>query len=298
MNILHHLNALRCFEAAARLGSIRAAAEELNVTDGAVSRQVRQLEIYLGLSLFERGHRRISLTDSGTRLAQDVTASFNLLRRANQYLEFDQAKKPIVLAAPASFLLRWLIPRINRLQKALGETPLQLVTWDQQGCNIDSSISVSIRIGSPDSSADVINTAFMQEEFGLVVNPKLLGIPPSNIEEKILKIPRLIPKTRPNIWDQWIEESAVDTFDTPTIGFERMFFTLEAAEAGHGIAIAPRLLVTDSITSGRLVAPFGFISRKGKYYAVTAKWNEENQSVKKVINWFEKVGKEEKNYIQ
>ncbi len=292
MNILQNLNGIRCFEAAARLGSIRAAAQELNVTVGAVSRQVRQLETHLGLSLFERGHRRISLTAAGTRLAQDVTASFNLLRRANQYLETNQTESPIVLAAPASFLLRWLIPRINKLQATLGETPLQLATWDKHDGKIDPSISITIRIGHPDPSTGMLNTAFMQEEFGLVVNPKLLGISRSNIEEKVLEMPRIIPKTRPYIWDQWMVESGAKAIKASYVEFEHMFFALEAAEAGFGVAIAPRPLVMDAIASGRLMAPFGFVSRTGSYYAVTASGNVENQSIKKVITWFKKAGKE------
>src|SRR3990167_1610844 len=115
------LNALRAFEAAARLQSISKAALELSVTHGAVSRQIRVLEEDLGLALFSKDGRGLKLTDSGMRLRDASAEAFDRLRSACAELKQQTADAPFVLACPGSLLARWFIPRLDRLNRELPE---------------------------------------------------------------------------------------------------------------------------------------------------------------------------------
>ncbi len=120
------LNALRAFEAAARLGSLSEAARELHVTHGAISRQVRQLEEQLGLALLAKEGRGVKLTDAGLRLRDAASDAFERLRSTCAELQRQTAEAPFVLGCPGSLLARWFIPRLDRLNRELPELRLQL----------------------------------------------------------------------------------------------------------------------------------------------------------------------------
>lgn len=291
VKITSQLTAIKCFEAAARLGSFSAAAEELSVSAGAVSRQIGQLERSLSLLLFHRSHRRVTLTDEGSRLSQDVIAAFDLLRRAERHLDDHTANDAVVLAAPASFLLRWLIPRMRVLQSVLGDTPLRVATWDKHDGPIDPAVSVSVRIGEVDPPSGFTVIPFMAEEFGLVVNPKILSSGQSDVRAEVLELPRIVPKTRPNIWQRWSDESGVALAEAEIIEFEHMFFSLEAAEACYGVAVGPRPYVLDAIASGRLIAPFGFVRRPGSFCSVIKQTSKTNRNIQKTVSWLEEQGR-------
>ncbi|WP_037040939.1 LysR family transcriptional regulator, partial [Pseudomonas sp. BAY1663] len=120
------LNALRAFEAVARLGSLKQAASELHVTHGAISRQVRQLEEQLGLALLAKEGRGVKLTDAGLRLRDAASDAFERLRSTCAELQRQTAEAPFVLGCPGSLLARWFIPRLDRLNRELPELRLQL----------------------------------------------------------------------------------------------------------------------------------------------------------------------------
>ena len=123
---LPSLNALRAFEAAARLQSVSQAAAELSVTHGAVSRQIRLLEDDLGLALFSKEGRGVKLTDAGVRLREVAGEAFERLRGTCQELRQQTANAPFVLGCPGSLLARWFIPRLDRLNRELPDLHLQL----------------------------------------------------------------------------------------------------------------------------------------------------------------------------
>ncbi|RRW31831.1 LysR family transcriptional regulator, partial [Stutzerimonas stutzeri] len=120
------LNALRAFEAAARLGRLSEAARELHVTHGAISRQVKQLEEQLGVGLFVKEGRGVKLTDAGARLRDAASEAFERLRSTCAELQRQTAEAPFVLGCPGSLLARWFIPRLDRLNRDLPELRLQL----------------------------------------------------------------------------------------------------------------------------------------------------------------------------
>lgn len=285
---LSHLTALRAFEVAARLGSLKAAAVELCVTESAVSRLVRQLEQATGTYLFERKHRRLELTDIGRDLAQELTPAFERIRHAGDIVVERLQAKPLVIAAPATFLLRWLIPRQSRLQLELPDTPIRLATWDGPPNPDDHSISMFIGVGQKTgASPSAVTIDLMQESFGLTVSPVLLRSGKAT-EDVLASIPRLMSRTRPNIWKDWTQEGGRDTPHDGAQEFERMYFALQAAEAAVGSAIAPLEVIADALEAGRLVTPFGRIVRKGSYHLTVPSRFASNSEVRKAIRWFKR----------
>lgn len=288
-NILAHLTAARAFEAVARLGSMKLAAAELCVTESAVSRLVRQLEDFSGVVLFERKHRRLELTEIGRLVAAELTPALDQIRRASSIITERQTNKPLVIAAPATFLLRWLIPRQSSLQSLIPHTPIRLATWDAPPNPQDASVSIFVAIGEASSVPSATRFDVMPETFGLVLSPLLLK-DDVVLEGVLARVPRLTPRTRPSIWSDWIHEGGIDAPYSKVLEFERMFFTLQAAEAAVGSTIAPLEVVADDLASGRLTAPFGAIRRRGSYHLLVANRLLGSSDVKTALRWFAAEG--------
>lgn len=261
------LNALRAFEAAARLNSISQAANELHVTHGAVSRQVRSLEEHLGVALFSKDGRGLKLTDAGLRL-RDVSADlFNRLRSTCAELQQGQADAPFVLACPGSLLARWFIPRLDRLNRELPELRLQLSASEGDLDPRRSGVDATLWFAEPPWPADMQVFELAAERIGPVLSPRyahfaiLHQAPPA----ALLSEPLLHTSSRPQAWPSWAARNALDAGTLKLgQGFEHLYYLLEAAAAGLGVAIAPQQLVADDLTAGRLVAPWGFVDTSAR----------------------------------
>src|SRR3990167_9114857 len=186
------LNALRAFEAAARLNSVSQAANELHVTHGAVSRQVRSLEEHLGVALFSKEGRGLKLTDAGIRL-RDVSAElFNRLRSTCAELQQGQADAPFVLACPGSLLARWFIPRLDRLNRDLPELRLQLSASEGELDPRKPGLDATLWYAEPPWPADMQVFELAAERIGPVLSPyhprcaDLRGAPPSAVLDETL----------------------------------------------------------------------------------------------------------------
>lgn len=252
------LSALRAFEATARLSSVSLAARELNLTDGAISRAVRELEGDLGFALFERANRHIAPTSVALALAKDVRHNLEglsaaLARARNR----SRTRREITLSCEPTFLIRWLIPRIASLQEALGsERELRLVSAGGPVDFIRDTIDLAIR--RTDFAVDdmVIAEPFLSERIGPVCRPDLH---PASDQLDQVRGTLLHTGTRPTAWHDWSERSGVPNFALRDIRLEHFYQTLQGAVAGTGIAIGPAALVSDDIQTGALVAPWGFV---------------------------------------
>ncbi len=284
-NPLNHLAAIRAFEAAARRGSFKAAANELSVTASAVSRLIRQLEEASGVPLFERLHRQVKLTEPGLVFSDNVRASLARLRSAGEILTREIKGQPFTIAAPATFLLRWLIPRQSDLQAQLGVTPIHLATWDNVPDLADPTITMFISVGALSHVEGARYVHLMPERFGLVVSPLRLEQYPT-LEACLADIPRLVPKSRPRIWESWVAEGGANPPFSGIREYERMHFTMDAAEAGVGSAIAPVDVIRDSIDAGRLITPFGAIRRVGTYRIYVPPRYRHLETVMEATRWF------------
>ena len=271
------LNALRAFEAVARLDSVSRAAEELHVTHGAVSRHLRQLEDALGAPRFVRKGRGRALTPAGRRLHAAAAEALDPLRRAWADLcRGPEQRAPLVLGCPGSILARWMIPRLERLARECPDLPLHLSANESRPDDRLTGLDAALMIATPPWPADWQVHALATERIGPVVSPlwpgadALRGAAPSAIAAHAL----LHTASRPQAWQEWAMRIDLDPA-TLRMGtrFDRLYYLLEAAAAGLGIAIAPEPLVAEDLASGRLIAPWGFVDTDGLWVLCAAKRN-------------------------
>ncbi|MBK3807829.1 LysR family transcriptional regulator [Stutzerimonas stutzeri] len=261
------LNALRAFEAAARLGSLSEAARELHVTHGAISRQVRQLEEQLGLALLAKEGRGVKLTDAGLRLRDAASDAFERLRSTCAELQRQTAEAPFVLGCPGSLLARWFIPRLDRLNRELPELRLQLSASEGELDPRRPGLDATLWYAEPPWPADMRVFELAAERIGPVLSPHhprcaaLRDAPPVALLGEAL----LHTASRPQAWPRWARGNGLEPAQL-RLGqsFEHLYFLLEAALAGLGVAIAPQQLVADDLAAGRLLAPWGFVETEAK----------------------------------
>lgn len=256
------LNALRAFEAAARLQSVSRAGEELHVTHGAISRQIRVLEEELGVSLFDKDGRGVKLTDAGVRLRDAASDAFERLRGTCSELRRGATEQPFVLGCPGSLLARWFIPRLDRLNRDLPGLHLQLSASEGELDPRRAGLDATLWFAEPPRPADMQVHELAVERIGPVLSPhhpRFATLSQARPHE-LLGEPLLYTASRPQAWPTWAIGNGLDPARLQMgQGFEHLYFLLEAALAGLGVAIAPQQLVVDDLRQGRLRAPWGFI---------------------------------------
>lgn len=255
------LNALKAFEATARLNSVSKAAESLSVTHGAVSRQLKLLEEHLGIALFVKQGRGLKLTDAGSRLRDASADAFERLRLVCAELSQAQAQAPFVLGCSGSLLARWFIPRLGRLNSDLPDLRLHLSAGEGDLDPRRPGLDALLMFAEPPWPADMDVFELAEERIGPVLSPRFHGFEAlQNCAAKdLLKHTLLHTTSRPQAWPSWARRNGLDP-EALTLGqgFEHLYYLLEAAVAGLGIAIAPEPLVIDDLRAGRLAAPWGF----------------------------------------
>lgn len=293
---LPSLNALRAFEAAARLQSVSQAAAELSVTHGAVSRQIRLLEDDLGLALFNKEGRGVKLTDAGLRLRDVAGEAFERLRGTCQELRQQTVDAPFVLGCPGSLLARWFIPRLDRLNRELPDLHLQLSASEGEQDPRKPGLDATLLYAEPPWPADMQVFELATECIGPVLSPHhpncaaLRQAPASSLLGESL----LYTSSRPQAWPAWAQGQGIDPAGLRMgQGFEHLYFLLEAALAGLGVAIAPQQLVADDVRLGRLIAPWGFVET-GARLALWVPSRRTDRRAERLADWlrrdFESVG--------
>ena len=255
------LNALRAFEATARLNSVSQAAEQLHVTHGAVSRQLKVLEEHLGVSLFIKDGRGLKLTDAGVRLRDASGEAFDRLRSVCAELTKDTADAPFVLGCSGSLLARWFIPRLGRLNADLPDLRLHLSAGEGDLDPRRPGLDALLLFAEPPWPADMQVYELAAERIGPVMSPLFSGYQrlQTASASALLNEPLLHTTSRPQAWPSWAQQNHLDAKALKLgQGFEHLYYLLEAAVAGLGVAIAPEPLVTEDLKAGRLVAPWGF----------------------------------------
>ncbi|ENZ81259.1 MULTISPECIES: LysR substrate-binding domain-containing protein [Caulobacter] len=264
------LNALRAFEAFGRHGRMTLAAEELCVTHGAVSRQIRQLEDHLGVALTEGPRSRLRMTEAGLKLAQALTPAFDQIAAASPRRAPD-GPRPLVVSCLPTFAMKWLIPRLPGFQATHPEIPVRVAEsngpFDFKADGVD--LAIRMRPIGDDRSDDSEVTPFMDHFHGPVMAPERARAGMDLAE--VLALPRLLTRTFVESWSDWALGLAVEDLPAPASEqeFDHYFYMLEAAAAGLGVAIGPWAFVQRDLASGRLVAPLGFIPGRSRIVALT-----------------------------
>lgn len=289
MERLPPLNAIRAFEAAARHMSITLAADELSVTPGAVSRQIKSLEDALGIALFERGHREIALTRQGADYFRAVTRAIDVLRDATRRLAKRRQRKQLKLRAYTTFAMRWLIPRLSGFHaqhpdiEVLLKASLEPVDFRKE------DIEGAVRLGDghwPGTHAWRLVSNILVP----VASPALLKAGPKLKRPLDLKQHTLLHSiARPDDWGRWLEAAGVaEQVDARAgMSYESSAMAYAAAAEGQGLAIAQRFLVEADLRDGRLVQPFRQTLDMGDftYYLITPSHREESAPMRAFRLW-------------
>lgn len=272
---LPSLNALRAFEAAGRLGRMNAAADELAVTHGAVSRQIGRLEEDLGLKLFDGPRKSPVLTPEGASLLPRLTAAFDQIESGVR-----DTRRPdhatIDVSCLSSFMMRWLIPRLYRFNAQHPGLDVRLSGTDKHLDMDRGSLDVVISVGDAadprlQDPTDAVHVDLFPEELGPVLTPGLAAQLELRSPAQLPEAMQLRTRTRPDAWDVWAARLGLQRPAPRGPEFEHYYFSLEAASAGLGICLTPRHLVAGDIADSRLVAPFGFVTSGQRYFALHRK---------------------------
>jgi len=267
------LNAVRAFEAAARLGGFNAAGVELNVSANAVGRLVKVLEESVGVTLFRRLARGVVVTEAGERYLAGVGRLLDQLSEATVDLRRLETACVLKVSAMPSVVTRWLIPRLERLTERQPGLDVRLFATTTQTDFSREDIDVAIRVGRgsyPGMRSDLL----MHEDYFPVCSPKLLlgATPlkePADLARHVLLhdqcgcvacLPDLID------WKSWLAMVGSTTINAERgLRYSFSHMTLQAAAAGLGVALASSALLADDLATGRLVRPFGDLAVRSPY---------------------------------
>ncbi|WP_425407208.1 transcriptional regulator GcvA [Hwanghaeella sp.] len=251
------LNTLRAFEAAARHMSFTKAAEELFVTQAAVSHQIKTLEDALGVKLFKRLNRALLLTEEGQTFIPSVRQALDLLMQGVNKISQVEATGALNVSTLPSFAAGWLVPRLDRFRKKHPEIDVRLTAGERLVDFSRDDVDLAIRYGRG-RYADLISDRFMEEEIFPVCSPKLLedADHPLNTPED-LKYHTLLHDDMPTGWAEWLDVAGIKGVN-PTQGpyFDMSALVVQAAVQGQGVALGRSSLTASALESGLLVKPF------------------------------------------
>ena len=276
------LNALRAFEATARLRSFSAAATELSVTHGAVSRHIRLLEDSLGLPLLKRSAHGTEPTAEGERMAESLSRAFDLIQSSIEQLK----PGPLTLSCSESIMMYWLIPRLARFQDANPEVELR---FNMSVGSVDftrDNISVALRLSSIDAPKEAIRTDVVTEWIGPVCSAEYLRNLGLRSANDLARATLMVSRTRPHAWADWSRSCGRDLGDLHIDNaFDHFYLLIQAAKCGLGLANVPRMLVRDDLISGTLVAPLGFSAGPNKLAVWVAPHLSRRPDTVKLVDW-------------
>lgn len=249
------LHALMCFESAARLMSIKAAAEELCVTSSAVSQQIAKLENFTSTRLFIRSPRRLELTIEGRIYMRAIRPVFGQIAEATQRLMNEGKANKVTVSCTSGFAIQWLLPRLPAFEKANPGVEVQISTTNRQVDLLSEGIDFAIRHGAgnyPGLTSEVL----VNDNLLPVCSPRLLAAESElSGPRDVAKYPLLHDEHRLD-WALWFHTLGIDDVksDTGPI-FIDSNGVIEAAIAGRGIALVRRALVREELRSGLLINP-------------------------------------------
>ncbi|MFT5814409.1 MAG: LysR family glycine cleavage system transcriptional activator [Psychroserpens sp.] len=297
-NRLPPLNALRAFEASARQLSFTRAAEELFVTQAAISHQIKALEDNLGIKLFMRKNRSLLLTEEGQSYYLDIKDVFNALHDATERLLARGDKGAITVSLQPSFAIHWLVPRLNTFSLLHPDIDVRIKAVDQPENSLTEDVDLAIYYGRgrwKDIHSEQLHTEYLIP----VCSPLLLSgkKPLNNIED--LANHTLLHDTSRRDWKRWFKHVDVrggNVNHGPIFSHSSM--VLQAAIHGQGVALAHSVLAKPDIDSGRLVCPFkDVLVSKNSYYIVCREQQLELGKIAAFREWVLQTVADEQNII-
>jgi len=287
MKQLPPLNALISFEATARLGSAQNASEELNITQGAVGRHIKQLEQWLEIALFDRSQRNLKLNDTGRRYIKTITAALDLIHEGSANIQNVKTDNTINITIKEPYISDWLLALLPNFYKLHSEIQVQISLQQSTEPLTKSNIDISIKTGTgpwPEFHC----VPLMQDKLITVCSPLLLKQSIKLDSPKDLAKHTLLHEQEPNTpWSLWFKENNVLNIN-PSKGprFSSSDILLRAAMSGQGIALVSEKLAAQDINERRLIQPFEGAVDLGDYqWLVIAQDKIENTNVTKFLTW-------------
>ena len=264
------LNTLRVFESGARRLSFTRAAEELHVTQAAVSHQIKALEDWLGTPLFMRLNRGLKLTAAAEQYLRDISSALDLIATATSELMRQDGKRILSVATLDSFAATWLLPRLKSFRQQYPDIDVRILSVDREVDVFErGDVDLEVRYGDgnwPELSA----TKLLDEEIFPVCSPSVAAGPPPLAVPADLKRQTLLHDVMVTDWSAWLEAAEVKGVDAERgPGFNHSYLVIQAAVNGDGVALGRSVLVADALARGQLVRPFAVsIPSAYSYYLV------------------------------
>lgn len=282
------LNAVRMFEAAARHGNFTRAAEQLNVTQGAVSRQIKQLERALNRPLFERDGPNVRLTHAGRKYYESVREGLDAIRRATDLVADELTVPTITLSVLPSFATKWLVARLADFQEKIPGIEIRVIaSYDLVDLVARPDIDAAIRFGSGNWNG-VYRECLFQERVFPVCSPDFVRkYGPFRRPADLLKVPTIHAAESCDEWARWLEAAGVESSLSPGgARFSDQIMLHQAAIRGHGAIVAHSLLVADELASGRLIRLFDIsVEARYMYYFVCESGRETEARLALFLEW-------------
>src|ERR1700722_1108178 len=264
------LNTLRVFESGARRLSFTRAAEELHVTQAAVSHQIKALEDWLGTPLFLRLSRGLKLTAAAEHYLRDVTAALDLISTATSQLMRPDDRGISSVATLDSFASAWLLPRLKSFRRQYPDIDVRILSVDREVDVFErGDVDLEIRYGDgnwPELSA----TKLMDEEIFPVCSPAVAAGPPRLVSPADLKHHTLLHDIMVTDWSAWLDAAGISGVDGERgPGFNHSYHVILAAVNGDGVALGRSVLIADALARGDLIRPFAISTPSAySYYLV------------------------------
>lgn len=284
--------ALRAFRAAARQGRFREAAADLGVTESAISHQIKRLEAFLHVQLFERNGPKVALTPAGRRYFEAIDPAFERIGEATRALIGPAERTRVALTLPPSLAVLWLIPNLPAFEAACPEIDLQLVTTTRVIDLRREQIDLAIRHGGG-NWADVDAEFLMSEAAVPVSAPGYLDEDAgADVAQAIARSRLIVNEYFPDEWNEWASAHGLESPSLDgALRLESQEQVQAAAERGLGLAIGRSPLVDEQLRLGTLIAPFGQPDPSGAgYYLCQPPGVTPPVGVRRVARWLREFG--------
>lgn len=283
------LNPLKVFDAVVRTQNLTRAAQELHISQSAVSKQLNVLQTYLGVELFRRERHGISLTHSGQRYAEAITPAFDMLGRATEDLMRSGSDSTLRIQTYTTFAAKWLIPRLSDFHSRHPDITVK-ITNSVSDVDFDrDNVDLAIQMGNgawPGQDSDFL----FEDVIEPVCSPDFLRqhAPDTRYPQALLRVRLLVSHYRPHDWKTWARLCRYEDeiAQSEQMRFSSSILTWQAAADGLGIAIGQTTLLVDDLHKGKLIAPFHLPVKTGlSYYLVRPQLQRHSRKVEFFRSW-------------
>jgi LysR family transcriptional regulator, regulator of gene expression of beta-lactamase len=280
-SLLVSLNGLRAFESAARHLSFTAAADELGVTQSAISHQIKALEDRLGIALFRRTSRGLVVTDEALALAPTLTDSFERIGRLLGQIGKGKRRETLTISVVGTFAVGWLMARLRAFEQACPFVDLRLMTNNNRVDVLGEGLDAAIRFGNG-AWGGMNATRLLQASLSPMCAPALAAqlAQPADLARMVL-----LRSYRGQDWLNWLKMAGVEHISLTGPIFDSSFLMAEAAARGHGVAMLPTAFFEEALSGGRLVQPFALELAREAYWLVTPADRPESAALVAFADW-------------